>query len=593
MPHKLRKTWHSLSGRLMVCLLVAVAGMTAVTLQAFFGSWQDSRNRIYEDFAVVGDKMRSELSLTFTGFENVASLVGYSSAVQRYLLSNDPELVIQSHSPAANYLETAMRLSDSCRNVFLYAHNGRHLYANTSCLESFRQLLASRKFDQDVTISRPFFARIPGDKNSSLMFYCVPIFSVEHFYPQNRMIAAILFDMDELLERVSTSGPDSPDAAALLYDGSPVSSTRPLSDHERALIPSIPQEQGGVNFQGKRYVTTRITMPERYWECVYFIPERELTGRVIRSMNQGIIVMGIGILLVSVFLTLLIHSINQSISQIAQDMDALDYAATDHIRSPQLTELKTIAHAVNLMLDRLREVFQREQQTQKKLYEARQSQSRAKMMSYRSQINPHFLFNTLECMRSQAHNSGAGDIEAIISSMARMFRYSLYSKTMATLAEELAHVRNYFNVMKTRYPGQYRLRISAGAEVMEFQMLSMVIQPIAENSISHGFLGLERVGQILIKAFKGERGCLVIQVADNGAGMTPGELEALEIRMRQGMDEAQEGRSSIGLHNIYQRMKLVFGDHFHIRFRSREGMYTVVELIIPERPALEAFENEE
>lgn len=169
MPHKLRKTWHSLSGRLMVCLLVAVAGMTAVTLQAFFGSWQDSRNRIYEDFAVVGDKMRSELSLTFTGFENVASLVGYSSAVQRYLLSTDPELVIQSHSPAANYLETAMRLSDSCRNVFLYAHNGRHLYANTSCLESFRQLLASRKFDQDVTISRPavpFSPASPGTRTA-------------------------------------------------------------------------------------------------------------------------------------------------------------------------------------------------------------------------------------------------------------------------------------------------------------------------------------------------------------------------------------------------------------------------------------------
>lgn len=593
MLHKLRKTWYSLSGRLMVCLLVAVAGMTAVTLQAFVGSWQESRDQIYEDFAVVGDKMQSELSLTFTGFENVAGLVGYSSAVQRYLLSTDPELVIQSHSPAANYLETAIRLSDSCLNVFLYSYNGRHLSANTSYLEPFRQLLSNRGFDKDVTISRPFFARFPGDKTSSFMFYCVPIFSVEHFYPQNRMLAAILFDMDELLERVSTSGPDCPDAAALLYDGSPVSSTRPLSEHERALIPSIPQDQGGVTFQGERYVTTRITMPERYWECVYFIPERELAGRVISSMNHGIIVMGMGIFLLSVFLTLLIRSINQSISQITRDMDALDYTATYHVRIPQLTELRTIAHAVNLMLDRLREVFQREQQTQRKLYEARQSQSRAKMMSYRSQINPHFLFNTLECMRSQAHNSGEGDIEVIISSMARMFRYSLYSKTTATLAEELSHVRNYFNVMKTRYPGQYRLRVSAGEEVMDFQMLSMVIQPIVENCISHGFLGLERVGRILIKAFQGERNCLVIQIADNGAGISAEELEALEVRMRQGMDEAQEGRSSIGLHNIYQRMKLVFGDHFHIRFRSREGMYTVVELIIPERPALEAFEEEE
>lgn len=594
MLHKLRRVWFSLNGRLMICLAASIVGMAAITMQAFYESWRDSRNQAYEEFTVVGTKMQSELTDTFDGYENAARLAGYSTAVQRYLLADDPELVIQSFTPALNYLDTVIQLSGSCLNICLYSYNGRHLYANTSYADAFRTLLNNRGFDRDVTISRPFFARVPGDGDSSLVFYCVPVYSLAPPHSTNRIIAAVLCDMNQIAQRISVPDEESPDAAVLLYSGGIVSATRSLKDGERDMLSSIPEDRGSLTYLSTKYLTTRISMPEKYWDFIYFTPESELVSKALRSMNQGLFPLCASILLISAFLALLLRSVNKSIQQIAGDMNALNYGKQQpspaQIREPRLTELQAISHSANRMLNRLNEAFQQEQQTQERLYEAVHAQSRAEMMGYRSQINPHFLFNTLECMRSMAHSSGEGDMESLISSMALMFRYSLYSGTMVRFSQELSHVRNYFNVMRIRFPGRYALKIAADGDTLDCTVLSMVLQPIVENAVKHAFPGQSSLGNIFIKAFRNEKGALVVRVADNGVGLSSGELTALEGRMRRGEGEPLEGRNSIGLHNIYQRMKLTFGNHFHIRFRSRKGFYTVVELTIPKTPALPLFE---
>ncbi len=261
-----------------------------------------------------------------------------------------------------------------------------------------------------------------------------------------------------------------------------------------------------------------------------------------------------------------------------------------HIREPRLAELKTISRSANRMLDRLNESFRKEQQTQEQLYRAIQAQSEAQMMGYRSQINPHFLFNTLECMRSMAHSRSERDMETLISSMALTFRYSLYAGIMVSLSQELSHVHSYFDVIRTRFPGRYTLKIMADPDAMNHPMLSMILQPIVENAINHAFVDRESNCKLLIKAFQNEKKCLVVRIADNGIGMSQNELNALDRRMRQGEEEPSEGRGSIGLHNIFQRMKLTFGNHFHIRFRSKKGFYTVVELIIPEKASLTSLQ---
>ncbi len=596
MRSKLKKIWFSLTGRLMICLVASLIGMATITVQSFWNSWQESQNEAYEEFIVVGSKMQDELTDMFDSYETVARMVGYSTAVQRYLTADDPELVIQSFSPAEDYLNTVKQLSNKCVNICLYSYNGRHLYADIQGTEAFNKLLRSRMLNKDVTISRPFFAQVPKSDGSPYVFYCVPIYSVDSYYPTNRIVAAVLCDMDQITRQIAGDNEEaeSRETAVLLYSGGIVSSTRSLDKEEKAMLAEIQEGRGTLAHNGVKYFTTRISMPERYWDFIYFIPETEITAQALRSMNQGLLPLCGAMVLVAAFLSFLIFTINKSIQQITDDINRLNYdtrsTSLTHIQEPQLTELNTIARSTNHMLDRLNETFQKEQQTQQRLHQAIQAQNQAKIMGYRSQINPHFLFNTLECMRSMAHSSGENDMETLISSMALTFRYSLHSGTIVTLSQELSHVQSYFAVIRIRFPGRYSLRVSADPAVLEHTMLSMILQPIVENAINHAFADRESGCHILVQAFSKENGALVVRVTDNGSGMDQKELDALEHRMRTGAGEPTEGRSSIGLHNIFQRMKLTFGDHFHIRFRSRKGYYTSVELTIPGAPALPPFQ---
>lgn len=590
----IKRHWLSLNGRLMLCLTAALLGMAGSAFLILHSSWQVSRDTAYEEFNVTGATLLEEFSKQFTAYETAARMVGYFTSSQQYLLSEDPETVIRSYSPALSYLDSVMQLSPGCANIYLYSYNGRQLSANATRVSEFRALLKSRGFDRDIRVSAPFFARLPGERESSYVFYCVPIYSTTPPYTSNRVIAGVLCDMSALTRYAAALGEDgSSSATALLFSGSIVSSTRDLDSSELAMLPSIPQGRGSLLWEGERYLTTRISMPERYWEFLYFIPEDEIFWRVFRSMSPWLVPICATVVVMSVLIIFILQSVNKSMAQITGDMNGLGWGQgiTEHIHEPPLAELRLIAQSANRMLDRIDQSFRHEQETQAKLFQAINAQSKAEFMGYRSQINPHFLFNTLECMRSMAHSRGESDLETLVSAMALTFRYSLYSDSMTRLSQELSHVRSYFQVVSIRFPGRYSLRISAGPETREHVMLSMVLQPIVENAISHAFSNRESGCRIVIQARRQEDGSLFLRVADNGRGMDAGELERLDGQMRRGEGEPQTGRSSIGLHNIYQRMKLTFGSHFHIRFRSRKGFYTAVELVIPESPQLPPFQT--
>lgn len=576
----------------MLCLAAALLGMVSSALLSLHSSWLESRNEAYEEFNVTGAALQDSFSQQFAVYETAARLVGYFTSSQQYLLSEDPETVIRASSPAMGYLDSVMQLSPGCVNIYLYSHNGRQLSANSTRVGEFRELLKNRGFDRDIRVSAPFFARMPGDRESSYVFYCAPIYSTTPPYTSNRAIAAVLCDMSTLTgQAAALTGSGSASTAALLFGGSVISATREIDSGE--MLREIPQGRGSALWKGKRYLTTRTAMPERHWEFLYFIPEDEIAQRVFHSLNPWLIPIFAAVLMMSLLLIFMLHSVNRSIAQITQDFNCLGWGQgfTEHINEPPLRELQLIARSANRMLDRMDQSFRQEQETQRKLYQAINAQSKAEFMGYRSQINPHFLFNTLECMRSMAHSRGEWDIETLASAMALTFRYSLYSDSMTKLAQELNHVRSYFQVVSIRFPGRYILRVSAGTETLEHAMLSMVLQPIVENAITHAFSDREAGCQIAVQAKRQEDGSLLLRVADNGRGMDEGELRRLDGQMRRGEGEPRDGRSSIGLHNIYQRMKLTFGSHFHIRFRSKKGFYTAVELVIPESPQLPPFKT--
>ena len=253
---------------------------------------------------------------------------------------------------------------------------------------------------------------------------------------------------------------------------------------------------------------------------------------------------------------------------------------TFSIRVPGMQEFRIIADTLMDTLHRLKEANEQKQQLTTASYEALLAQKQAEMQAYRSQINPHFLFNTLETVRSLAHHYQIMPLEQLINGMSLMFRYSLYSPTMVTLTDELEHLNGYISVINVRFPGRYTIKKDISPDTLNFQVLSMLLQPVVENAVQHAFKG-RKSGTVLVQTFLRADTRLGIRIVDNGIGMSAEAVSEITRKFYEPEDEPDAACTSIGLINIRKRLKLAFGDHAHLSVTSRQGYYTSVELIIP------------
>ncbi len=213
----------------------------------------------------------------------------------------------------------------------------------------------------------------------------------------------------------------------------------------------------------------------------------------------------------------------------------------------------------------------------------RQQEMEFKMLA--SQINPHFLYNTLETIRMNALKVGDKEAATAIKLLGKSMRYVLENMgtTFTTLEEELKHVDEYITIQHLRFGDriQYEKRMEDGLDLSQYDLPPLLLQPIVENAIVHGLEEMDEDGRIVVSVYRkisDGMNLLIMDVEDNGCGMTE---EALE-KLRKDIEIRDMSRSkSIGLYNINQRMKLHYGDGYRIHVYSEPAAGTRVRLMIP------------
>ena len=206
-----------------------------------------------------------------------------------------------------------------------------------------------------------------------------------------------------------------------------------------------------------------------------------------------------------------------------------------------------------------------------------------------SQINPHFLYNTLDTIRSMAIIRDSEDIAQMAESLSMLFRYSISRPgEMATLKDELDNVKNYLVIQGYRFPGKfkYQQRIE-DEELLQYKLPVLTIQPVIENAIHHGLETKVGGGQVSVYAYSTQER-FIIRIADNGMGMTEQQMDSLRERLSKGRfiyeqdrDLKKRGNTGIALPNVNQRIKFYYGDDYGIKVYSTAGIGTIVEIILP------------
>lgn len=209
-----------------------------------------------------------------------------------------------------------------------------------------------------------------------------------------------------------------------------------------------------------------------------------------------------------------------------------------------------------------------------------------------NQMNPHFLYNTLESIRGKAILDGNVQVADMVEALSAFFRYNVsYRSAIVTLADELNNVNEYLMIQNFRFVGRFRIeqRIDETINPKTCCLPKLTLQPIVENAIVHGLESLEEGGLVTIRAMDLE-GHLLISVSDNGVGMDEVALQRLCAELSDAQrEEAEppmqsEGSSGgIALMNIQKRLQLFFGTEYGLRVYSMEGVGTTVEIMIPKR----------
>ena len=227
-----------------------------------------------------------------------------------------------------------------------------------------------------------------------------------------------------------------------------------------------------------------------------------------------------------------------------------------------------VGKSFNFMVRKIRQLI-------KEVYATKLLYKQTELNALQSQINPHFIYNTLETISMYSVIYHVPEIYDFTQTFGQILRYSIRDINLpVTLQQELIHVKNYVDLLECRFPGKYKLEINVPEALEKLQMLKLTLQPLVENSIGHGLENLENGGTITISAFESEDNEILISVKDNGVGIPAEKLK--EIRDHLLHSESLEEEEHIGLLNISRRLTLYYGEAASLTIHSEENNGTEV-----------------
>lgn len=216
------------------------------------------------------------------------------------------------------------------------------------------------------------------------------------------------------------------------------------------------------------------------------------------------------------------------------------------------------------------------------VYSVELKEKEAAIKALQAQINPHFLYNTLDMIKSMAELNGALQVSEMIMALSKLFRYATHTDgVLVTIREELENLSSYMTIVNARFGGRIEFAARVPEELLTESIVKVCLQPLVENAISHGLSRGRAGGRIAVTVEK-ENGIITVTVEDNGGGILPDRLEEIRNRLeRKEHVEEESGRGHVGLKNIHDRIRLYYGETYGIVIDSFPERGTVVTLSYP------------
>lgn len=323
-------------------------------------------------------------------------------------------------------------------------------------------------------------------------------------------------------------------------------------------------------FEGQQRSIIVRTVGYTGWKIVGVIPQR---GLMLSQLDNILFVICIFLLLFDFLIlinSLISTRLMEPIKQLEQSVQTLDRQhANIEIRQGGSSEIRHLGASIQTMVEQLK-------QLNDDIVREHEQKQKSELDALQSQINPHFLYNTLDIIVWMIEKEQPEEAVNIVTALAKLFRISLSrGNNIIPVRDELEHVQNYLTIQRMRYKNKFSYAIQMDEAVSGLSTIKLVVQPLVENAIYHGMDFMDGDGMITIRAcIEGDD--LLLSVRDNGLGMPPEVVDRLLIE-----NTPVSKGSGIGLKNVNERIKLYFGDAYGVRIESEPDVGTCITLVLP------------
>ncbi|MFF2093358.1 sensor histidine kinase [Paenibacillus sp. NPDC058174] len=529
-------------------------------------------------------KMLLKLDDYVTDLYNMSAMPLYNKEFLEMLA--DPNIELQKSKSIYTYIENLNKIKPETMSVYVFDNYGR-VYYNIKSLSTRNNLDEIKGAWAEIAARGSGRPQLVSTKEISTYKDSYYAFSVIRQLKQTTdmsPIGYIVFDTNitainrqmqdfDAVTKGKTILVD--ESNMVVFDSEGKLATKNLSNDESLRLAAADRGSFPIEVEGKSYICTYAKSSLTNWKMFVYIPVEEATRQAAVTRNITLITTGVFVTIALLFAIAISYALTRPLIKIKTLMQEVQTGNLEvSFNQKYRDEVGMLGRHFNIMVNRVRELLE----------EVRWTQNRKKEAEYaalQSQINPHFIYNTLETIRMKAEMNDDEEVADMTFTLGKLLRYGVnHEEQRVTVGQELAHLNNYMLLQNMRFANKFQLINEIPQADYSIPCIKLMFQPIVENAVHYAFKN--RLGEGLIRisiVHEGED--VVFIVEDDGSGMDAQRLKAIREHMA-GTRELPSGKG-IGLRNVNDRIKLQYGELYGLHVESGENKGTRVTIRLPDK----------
>ncbi|MCL6602824.1 MAG: sensor histidine kinase [Paenibacillus sp.] len=533
-----------------------------------------------EYFTEMISQMNQTVSSNSDVVKRIVQNISYNSPiVQQYLNETNPVTKFVQYTQLKSYIADMISMKDGILDIALIGSDGTkfNLNGDINNLIPLKNEIPKKQLYYFTGLKTlPF-----NNENENVFIAGAQIYSINN-YENTKEIGTLLIVMDAnaLLGSSNKALRMSGSKTYALDRNGNVFFTNDDAVKLGSAYSPLLEKDGDVIIQ-------KGVIPDIGGVIMFKLPKSELLSGIEEIRKQSFLIFFISLLLLAIPFFLVMNNILQPLKKLMRLMNEIKLGKLNNLQKrislQGYAEIIIMANDFNEMLDEIDDLTHRLLESNTRLYEAELVKKQSEMAYLQSQINPHFLYNTLESINGIAAKEGADKIFHMTKALSLVFRYSIQGTDTVPLREELKMIKSFIYIQKIRFSNRFEVNYHFSEEILEYRVPKMILQPIVENAIFHGIEPKSGEGLLEISGeVSGDM--ILLTVKDNGMGMEDEKLRMImnSLSAKHGLiGQYQDRILNIGLANVNNRVKLKYGNEYGIIIESEIGYGTEIVIMMP------------